>query len=111
MACQADSSGNPTSTTCKKCSDGFHLEAGVCQDCSVTSNNCKSCSSVKCVECFSGYVADSINNICKRCDTKIPYCTDCSSLDTCNSCDNSIANIDKNGKCTNCKTENGWTFD
>jgi hypothetical protein len=111
VECKIDKSGGPTSSVCTKCADGFRFEDGTCVDCSATSNNCKSCSSVKCVDCFSGYFRDDLQNTCTSCDSKIKYCSDCTDANSCNGCDKSIANMDSKGTCTDCNTKNGWYKD
>jgi hypothetical protein len=44
---------------------------------------------------------------CELCSSTIPYCAKCSDATTCEKCDVEIALMD-NGKCTNCRADNGW---
>ena len=91
---------------CTKCNEGYELNKGQCNACSVencTSYNEDTC---KCNTCINGYYADETTNTCLPCNKN---CTICSKVDVCSSCkdgyyikDNICPECNKN--CLTCET-------
>ena len=71
-------------------------------------NNCKTCTNAACEECFNGFRLSA--GECIACATNLHHCKACKSANVCDQCDSNVAGVDINGKCSKCRTDNGWQW-
>ena len=97
--------GSDTATECLSCKSGFRLANGKCYGCGQGSG-CATCDKSKCLECKSRYRLSSAGD-CELCSSDLRYCAQCKDTTSCEVCDLEVAQL-KDGKCTECRTDNAW---
>ena len=71
---------------------------------------CNQCDEDLCLECDFNYYL--LNGDCQVCNiNNVHHCNQCAANGRCAECDYTIADLDENGYCTLCKTENGFVPD
>lgn len=103
---------NAAPRQCKRCAEGYRLFLHKCEPCNQAAH-CKHCSKSQCQECMSGYWLDKSLEVpeCKPCNTVAnPHCAECDNGDTCKKCDETIAGLGSDRKCTKCRDDLGWAF-
>ena len=104
MKCEAGANG---ASKCTECAAGYRLtEEGECKTCG-TDYSCKRCSAEMCTECMDGYYLDTTGE-CQKCSDTLEFCNKCSSPYKCDRCNNRVAQLGSEGKCTECNSQNGW---